>query len=111
MADHLLYLDANRNVAIITDRSQMPGYAQYLQEQPVDGAVETASVQSTASDGQIEQAPSLPEPNAAAQFRQHGDRNLYTLYFKVVPKKLLAFWLTLLCFFALSERSPGANLS
>ncbi|KAJ6787284.1 hypothetical protein PWT90_01705 [Aphanocladium album] len=106
-ADHLLFLDGGRSVVHVTNKEQFPDYARFLDEGPTAGLAEAGQVQSAATEVQTEQPSTPSETDKAASFRQHGDINLYLMYFKVIPKKLLTFWLVLLGLFALSERSPG----
>ncbi|OAR01628.1 hypothetical protein LLEC1_03283 [Akanthomyces lecanii] len=105
-ADHLLYLNGNRSVVHVTNSDQIPGYARFLDEEPIYDGLEAGQAQMAAPEAQTEQPSPSSETDQTTLFRQHGDANLYLMYFKVIPMKLLIFWLVLLGIFALSERSP-----
>ncbi|TQW01447.1 ATP-binding cassette transporter [Cordyceps javanica] len=113
LADHLLFLDANRSVVMICNKVHIPEYAKFLEDEPAVDRIEAGEAQAQPAEPG---APPATQPPKALEvenpnvFRQHGDANLYLIYFQSIPKKLLAFWLTLLCVFALSERLPGNHL-
>ncbi|XWW94587.1 hypothetical protein V2A60_002532 [Cordyceps javanica] len=104
LADHLLFLDANRSVVMICNKVHIPEYAKFLEDEPAVDRIEAGEAQAQPAEPG---APPATQPPKALEvenpnvFRQHGDANLYLIYFQSIPKKLLAFWLTLLCVFAL----------